>query len=315
MPESAIYRFAGVLPHFRFTVPVGRHILEIWAGDFCRFHRYPTNHLHCHENYHEVCLTLSGGGAFAHGNDRFPLAPGTLFFSEIHTPHEISSLTTRDLVLVFVQAIIRTAGAPITHDPSEAVVDRFLRGHRLVAANCQDLEQYVHLMCREGKSAFDSVRRQEAARLFLLDALDRLSIAPRSRENAGAVSGQTDIAGRALAFMDAHLNERPAVTDIARACFCSPRHLRRLFAAATGRSILDAMNERRVKLAAQQLLMRFTVAQVAQSLGFESLPHFSRLFKRYHGMNAKEFQTRYAPRPVMPKTSFVVKAPADGPRG
>jgi AraC-like DNA-binding protein len=292
------------LPDFRVRVAPGRYALEIWSGDFCRFDRYPTNHAHVHETYHELCLVLAGSGEFAHGNERIPLSPGAIFFSEKDTPHEISSFVSRNLALVFVHLTIDTTGLPLSADPYDRVIDRFVRGHTLATGGCRDLEVYFDLAVRGNRSSFDSVRRAEAGKLFVLEALDRLATVPE-KGTTSPVSAELDPAARAIAYIDANLNHCPSVDCIARACFCSPRHLRRLFRAKTGKTILATVNERRVKLAAQQLLMRFTVSQVAESLGFESLAHFSRLFKRYHGMNAKEFQMRCAPKPVVPKTSFL----------
>lgn len=71
--------------------------------------------------------------------------------------------------------------------------------------------------------------------------------------------------------------------------------------------IVETINERKVALGAQKLLMGFSVTQVAEVLHVSSIACFSRLFKRHFGMAPKVYQRLNAPRLSVPQTTFIVK--------
>jgi AraC-like DNA-binding protein len=304
LSKTAISTFPSSLPSVDFEISLGRYALKIWSGGFCRFDAYPTNHLHMHETYHELCLVIAGHGEFTHGGERFKVSPGWLFFSEKRAAHEISSYRSHDLHLVYLNLIITDSTAPLSSDPCDSVVHRFVLGHRQACGDGGGLYPYIELICNEGSTAFDRTRRQEAARLMVLDALDRLSTHKSVPASGGGAEGARDYVSRAIGFIERNLTRPIAVAEIAGASSCSKRHLRRLFVRETGKTIVEAVNERKINLAAQQLLMRFSVTQVATSLHISSVAHFSRLFKRYNGMSPKQYQITHAPKKVLPKTEF-----------
>jgi AraC-like DNA-binding protein len=304
LPDSAKTGFPSFVPAVSVEESYGRYSLKLWSGGFCSFDVNPTNHSHIHETFHELCLVIDGRGEFVHGPERFALSPGTFFFSEKNIVHEISSFKTRNLFLFFFGLIISENNSPLTSNPQDAALHRFSLGHRLVSEKCPDLTAYITLICRPGKTFFDSTLRQTIARTAVIDMLDRLST-QKSATPALNYRGPRDIVTQAIVYIEHNLHRQPTIAEIARACSCSERHLRRLFRQATGKSILEAINERKVTAAAQQLLMRFTVTQVAEAMGITSVPHFSRLFKRYNGMSPKEYQIKNAPKPALLKTRFI----------
>lgn len=304
MPKTDIVEFPSLLPPLHLSVSYGRYGLTVWSGGFVRFDAAsPTNHRHQHESHHELCLVLAGSGTFKHGHESFDLSSGSLFFSEKKVPHEITVSKGRELYLVFVSIAITETSAPISPDAFDAVIHRFLLGHSLLANRCDDLVAYLRVVCIPGTTRFDQARREEAAKLLVLDALDRFAI-QKSSIAADGSHVQRGIAGKAIAFLEGVAMRPVAVGEIAAVCGCSDRHVRRVFRKETGKSILDSVNEKRMNLAAQQLLMRFSVTQVANLLQMSSVAHFSRMFKRYHSRTPKEYQTINSPRTVLPKTTF-----------
>ncbi|MBD3243214.1 MAG: AraC family transcriptional regulator [Chitinivibrionales bacterium] len=276
------------------------HAFEVWTGGFVRFNRHPTNCLHLHESHHELCLVLDGHGQYAHGDTTCRLRPGTLFFSELDVPHEISSYRSRNLHLVFAN-IAMSGGVPDSSEMLSRLLSAFHMEHRLVAYDQAHLSDYLPLLCRNGAGAVDELRRQSALRLFALEGLSALTVGTTSGERTGRDPGPVQ---RALDYLERHVREPFAMADVAKQACCSGRHLRRVFRRETGRGLLQTINERRMHLAAQHLLMRFTVTQVADAFGMSSVAHFSRLFKRVHGVSPKQYQQRHAPGPVVPRTSF-----------
>jgi AraC family transcriptional regulator, positive regulator of tynA and feaB len=74
---------------------------------------------------------------------------------------------------------------------------------------------------------------------------------------------------------------------------CSERYVHRLFA-ATGRSVGEHVNERRIAACTRRLLdsnsTHKTIAEIAFAAGFRDISHFNRLFKRCNGLAPREFR-------------------------
>lgn len=75
------------------------------------------------------------------------------------------------------------------------------------------------------------------------------------------------------------------------ACLCqiSPRQLRRYFQKRFGRSPQDWLNEQRMISAGKLLADAQSVKEVAFTLGFKQVSHFSREFKHFYGLPASKF--------------------------
>lgn len=94
-----------------------------------------------------------------------------------------------------------------------------------------------------------------------------------------------------------HLADRSgpgiAVAAMAKALACSPTHLRRVFRECLGTSPHAWLAERRLKKAADLLVSTDqSVEQVARGIGYESLSHFHRAFKRRFGCTPAEYRVR-----------------------
>jgi AraC family transcriptional activator of pobA len=74
----------------------------------------------------------------------------------------------------------------------------------------------------------------------------------------------------------------------------SPKHLNRITQAATGKTTSDIILDRVLLEAKRELLLqRDSLAQIAQSLGYEDYAYFSRLFKKKAGITPTSFVSRY----------------------
>ena len=93
------------------------------------------------------------------------------------------------------------------------------------------------------------------------------------------------LAGRALTHIEAHAIEGISLHDVARAVGRTPSHVASVVKQETG-STVGAWIERVRMAHARRLLMGCdeTIEVVADRVGFESLSHFHRTFRRAHGM-------------------------------
>ncbi len=84
--------------------------------------------------------------------------------------------------------------------------------------------------------------------------------------------------------------------NLARLCQISPRHLRRCFRERFGCSTQAWLDEQRMLAAGPLLREKQCVKIVAYELGFKQVSHFSREFKKFHGLTPTAYLETH-PRP------------------
>ena len=113
------------------------------------------------------------------------------------------------------------------------------------------------------------------------------------RRSAGLGVGEPAavIAGRRYAEL--HLGDKITLSDVARHVALSSDHFSRLFRNTTGASFGEYVNRRRVENAQQQLVdSTQRVADISYACGFDSVPHFNRVFRRVTGVSPTCFRRR-----------------------
>ena len=95
-------------------------------------------------------------------------------------------------------------------------------------------------------------------------------------------------------YIQMHKSENIHLCDIAKSAFVSERECLRLFSSSLGISPWQFLLSCRIR-DAEELLRKGegTVSDVAYRVGFNSLSHFSSLFRRKHGMTPSEFRDRW----------------------
>lgn len=98
---------------------------------------------------------------------------------------------------------------------------------------------------------------------------------------------------RVTDYVDAHLDERIAVADLARLIGLSERHFARRFRAATGQSVHAFVDQARLRRAKALLADHdLSIKQAAFALGFASPANFSDAFLRQSGERPAAYRRR-----------------------
>lgn len=101
---------------------------------------------------------------------------------------------------------------------------------------------------------------------------------------------------RALRAMQAEPTRRFRVRELAKLAGASRATFARLFHAATGRSPIRYLTERRLEQAATLLVTTCSpLAQIAEQTGYASEFALSRAFKRHHGVAPTHFRSDPSP--------------------
>jgi AraC family transcriptional regulator len=104
---------------------------------------------------------------------------------------------------------------------------------------------------------------------------------------------------RAHLFMEARLGEPLTPGDIAAAACLSRSHFARAFRATTGCSVMAYLYRMRVERAKTLLAEGgMNISDLSAELGFAHHSHFTRVFRRFVGVNPRAFAHRYVEAPA-----------------
>ncbi|MFB4292002.1 helix-turn-helix domain-containing protein [Nonomuraea sp. ATR24] len=131
-----------------------------------------------------------------------------------------------------------------------------------------------------------------AARELVMGAVEEVLVVATASVRAGEEGGDGRVR-RALALIAAEPGAPHTVGSLARAVALSPSRFAHLFAEETGRSPMRAVREARLRHAAMLLeATDLDVGRVAAASGFVSPFHFSRAFRREHGVPPRAYRAR-----------------------
>ncbi|AZN40285.1 AraC family transcriptional regulator [Paenibacillus albus] len=95
----------------------------------------------------------------------------------------------------------------------------------------------------------------------------------------------------ALNYIDEHLTDNLQLTALASRAAVSPSYFSRTFKQMTGLSVIEFIIAKRITMAKELLLTTdHTIAEIAVQCGFESLPHFYRMFKKFAGSTPNHYK-------------------------
>jgi two-component system response regulator YesN len=136
---------------------------------------------------------------------------------------------------------------------------------------------------------FNGVRSGEALHEWAKNVVERY---------VSCVSGSEDhatnqIVERAKRVIAERIHDETTLSDIAAEAFVHPNYLSTLFKKTVGVSVSEYTTMLRIEEAKQRLKVPGArVYLVADELGYKSVSHFNRVFKRLVGCSPKEFQLR-----------------------
>lgn len=89
--------------------------------------------------------------------------------------------------------------------------------------------------------------------------------------------------GEAVRYMDAHIDEKVTITELARSLCISSSKLKKLFSDVSGKGVLEYFTEMKIRFAEKMLASGESVLYTAEKLGFSSQCYFTSVFKKITG--------------------------------
>jgi len=281
-----------------FSDSFGRYNLRVSSARTLVWSEYPTNRRHMHKEEYEFNLVLSGSGEYHHRDKVFFLQKGDVFVSEPIVPHEISSLKTRDLYVLWLNVYLETIDTEVTQRYEDRLIEEFIKGHHNYVPDQAFLLGYLPLMSRTASST--SARKlsgQHLIKSMFFDFIELFNIAKPDFNNPEMNIEQKPftILNKASNYIMSNLSGELTVGDIARTVYTSERNLRHLFRKHMNTTVIEYINSRKMEHAGYLLTLQLQVQEVSEAVGIASPAQFSRLFKRHQGISPKQFQENHKP--------------------
>lgn len=100
----------------------------------------------------------------------------------------------------------------------------------------------------------------------------------------------------AISYIEEHLHEKISAQDVSNRCGLSRYELSRVFQSAQGMNFRDYLRKKRIERAERMLAHTCArISDIALSVGFSDLSHFTRSFKDHHGYSPKQYREKSRP--------------------
>lgn len=121
--------------------------------------------------------------------------------------------------------------------------------------------------------------------------LDKLP--EESEEEESSQHANSFIVNQAIAYMEAHYNEKLTLQSVADVCYVSQWHLSKLLNRYAEKSFYDILNSIRIHAAKQFLAdPSLKIGEISDRVGYADVAHFARTFKKLEGVSANEYRNR-----------------------
>ena len=229
--------------------------------------------------YHAIEFVADGTGALTMAGATYELRPGMVFSYGPGVPHTIGSDPASPLLKYFVDF----AGSELTALLRHTV---FARGVPLYASRPFRIRDILETLMTTGNTP--SRHRDTLCTLLLRQLILTIDETAMDPQAASSPAWQTYL--RCREHIERNVLQIATVRDAARQCFVDPAYLARLFKRFAEESPLQLLNRLKMNRAADLLGNRdILVKQAAEAVGFAAPYHFSRVFKRVHGIPPETF--------------------------
>jgi YesN/AraC family two-component response regulator len=136
-------------------------------------------------------------------------------------------------------------------------------------------------------------QRQHAAVIRLLEIFGQQLSASANRMTLQDAEAEPPMIRRAKAYIAGHYGDPVGLHEMARTMHVSTFYFCKMFKKSTGLTFTDYLGRVRVEKAKNLLLNpHLRVSEIAYTVGFQSLTHFNRVFRKLTGESPTDFREK-----------------------
>lgn len=251
----------------------------------------PVNHYHA---AYEIYYLVSGERQYFIKDRTYHIITGDLVLinpNELHKTNEAGSPAHERIMLNFKKDFLNG------WNESETFLSIFSRGVNVIRldplqqARIHELLLKIITECDNHLEGFEDCS-QALLIVLLIQIFRYLKQTPaltNDRENE-----TSEKIFKVVRYLNEHYQESLTLKTIKDRFFISPYHFSRTFKRITGFNFIEYLNSVRTK-EAQRLLKESTlsVTEISEQVGFDSLTHFGRVFKKINGVSPSSYRRNH----------------------
>lgn len=251
---------------------------------------------HYHSTY-EIYYLLSGQRTYFIKDNTYRIYGGDLVFINKHDLHKSSDLGKlgHERIVINFSDFFIGSDHPLCHPVLLRVFQQQFHLLRLKAPEQVFIEAILHKLSRElikQEVGYESYIRLLLIELLLFAARHMERHVAADTESASPMHKKiTDI----VKHINDHFHDQLRLTTLSETYFISPFYLSRTFKSVTGFTLIEYVNLTRIK-EAQRLLKETDrkIIDIAEAVGFESIGHFDRIFKKIASVTPLRYRKQRA---------------------
>ena len=233
-------------------------------------------HIHSDGVYHYI-FVLKGEGEIRIGKESFSFAAGSLYLTAPDVPHSFGSSVKAPLVTVEMKFQI-----------SDEALDARIRTLPLhLDVHTGAAGALVWEIWREKELGNLNYQQMQAAQLWqLLCLLER-----RSAEAEAGDARDRETLAPALSYIEGHIDEQITLSALAQTVHLERVYFAKKFKRVMGVSPMEYVKSIRIEKAKERVAFSdMPITHIAQTLGFQTLQHFSAVFLRETGLSPRQYR-------------------------
>ncbi|MFP4977774.1 AraC family transcriptional regulator [Paenibacillus sp. CN-4] len=252
-------------------------------------------------HWHQCCelLYIHEGNGFVILNQKtYEMKPGMLFFFQPFQLHKVYASVSDDTPYVRTMMFADPHYFHRTLLPFRSRHALFERLWRSTHAEPLDLQsrsgylEQVFAMYNDRFQAGSGFSEEEDMTMLLLHMLEAAVSAGGIQKDATIEVRPFSYVERMMSWIETHYAKEIHLEDIAGELHLSKFYISRLFQQETGGSISDYIMARRIKQACRLLQNSdYSVARIAEEVGYPNASYFIRLFKKVIGTTPLKYRT------------------------
>lgn len=261
--------------------PTYEHHLDIRRRERAPFKHAEGKHVitdifNWHKNI-EILYITGGEGTVRNGTEDMAVHEGDLFIVNSNDFHQVKSKTGIDFSYLIIDESFCLENGIAT---AELLFERHLCEEKAVALYLAAGDAVDAVASSSSPTALPNARLAVLA--FLIHLCEHHAV-PRPQEKKEA-SHAEEYVKTTITYLADHFAEPQSLEMLAALSGISKHHLSRLFKQYTGESVFSHLTRLRLRHAEAALCSGVSVTEAALAAGFESLPYFSRVYKKYMGV-------------------------------
>jgi len=281
--------YSTLITNKKFECKFGKYNLVCKIGEYQEFGMQQiSNDSHMHSSY-ELCIILSGKGEFIYNDTPFDIGAKDIILADPHVTHEITCDHYDGLLLLylFIDIHCKEEITPIS-STEDLLIDEFLKHHLSLYRSSSKVLPYMDFINTYAFTCSTfNYGLYQITKTLIMECLQALTI--NKVTSLPHVVPSTTLE-KAQDYIDAHLHMKIYVGDIAKHCSISVRSLQYIFKKELNLSIIDYINQHKIKLASHYLLNHFSIVDAANLVGLSDISHFNRVFKKLTGFTPSQLQ-------------------------